>query len=97
VLSSRVTYEWDPRKAEANRRKHGVSFEEAATVFQDINALTFEDPDHSDEEPREITVGLSRSGRVLFLSHCDRGKRIRIISARKATPKERQQYAEGLL
>jgi uncharacterized DUF497 family protein len=92
-----VTYEWDPKKAEANRRKHGVSFEEAATVFQDINALTFEDPDHSDEEPRELTVGLSRSGRVLFLSHCDRGKRIRIISARKATPKERKQYAEGFL
>lgn len=90
-----MTYEWDPKKAEANRRKHGVSFEEAATVFQDINALTFEDPDHSDEEPRELTVGLSRTGRVLFLSHCDRGKRIRIISARKATPKERQQYAEG--
>jgi uncharacterized DUF497 family protein len=92
-----VTYEWDPKKAEANRRKHAVSFEEAATIFQDINALTFEDPDHSDEEPRELTVGLSRSGRVLFLSHCDRGKRIRIISARKATLKERQQYAEGFL
>jgi uncharacterized protein len=92
-----VTYEWDPKKAALNRRKHGVSFEEAATVFQDISALTFEDPDHSDEEPRELTVGLSRSGRVLFLSHCDRGKRIRIISARKATPKERQQYAEGFL
>ncbi|MBI5317257.1 MAG: BrnT family toxin [Nitrospirae bacterium] len=90
-----MTYEWDPKKAEANRRKHGVSFEEAATVFQDVNAVTFEDPDHSDEEPRELTVGLSRSGRVLFLSHCDRGKRIRIISARKATPKEREQYAEG--
>ena len=92
-----MTYEWDPKKAEANRRKHGVSFEEAATVFQDVNALTFEDPDHSDEEPRELTVGLSRSGRVLFLSHCDRGNRIRIISARKATLKERQQYAEGFL
>ncbi len=92
-----MTYEWDPKKAEANQRKHGVSFEEAATVFQDLNAVTFEDPDHSDEEPREVTVGLSRSGRVLFLSHCDRRKRIRIISARKATPKEREQYAEGFL
>ena len=59
-----------------------------ADVFQDTSALTFEDPDHSDEEPREITVGLSQSGRVLFLSHCDRGKWIRIISARKATLKE---------
>lgn len=90
-----MTYEWDPRKAQANQRKHGVSFEEAATVFQDINALTFEDPDHSDAEPRELTIGLSSSGRVLFLSHCDRGKRIRIISARKGTTTERQQYAEG--
>jgi uncharacterized DUF497 family protein len=97
MLTWGVIYEWDPKKAELNRRKHGVSFEEAATVFQDISALTFEDPDHSDEEPRELTVGLSRSGRALFLSHCDRGKQIRIISARKATPKERQQYAEGFL
>lgn len=91
-----MTYEWDPKKAEANRRKHGVSFEEAASVFQDAEALTFEDPDHSDEEPREITIGLSKHGRVLFLSHCQRGARIRIISARRAIPKERTQYAEGL-
>lgn len=97
MLSSRVTYEWNPKKAEANRRKHGVSFEEASSVFQDADALTFEDPDHSEEEPREITIGLSRLDRVLFLSHCDRGVRIRIISARKATPKERKQHAEGLL
>lgn len=90
-----MTYEWNPRKAEANRRKHGVSFEEAASVFQDAGALTFEDPDHSGEEPREIMIGLSTQGRVLFLSHCDRGERIRIISARKATSKERKQYAEG--
>jgi len=90
-----VTYEWNPRKAEANRRKHGVSFEEAASVFRDADALTFQDPDHSDEEPREITIGTSTQGRVLFLSHCDRGERIRIISARKSTPKERKQYAEG--
>ncbi|MFY4729404.1 BrnT family toxin [Nitrospira sp. BLG_2] len=92
-----MTYEWNPRKAEANRRKHGVSFEEAASVFQDADALTFQDPDHSDEEPREITIGISTQGRVLFLSHCDRGERIRIISARKATPKERKQYAEDFL
>lgn len=91
-----MTYEWDPRKAGLNLRKHGVSFEEAASVFQDAEALTFEDPDHSDQEPREMTIGLSRNGRVLFLSHCERGARIRIISARKATLKERTQYAEGL-
>jgi uncharacterized protein len=91
-----VTYEWDPIKAQINRRKHGVSFEEAASVFQDAKALTFDDPDHSDEESREMTIGLSTKGRVLFLSHCERGNGIRIISARKATPKERKQYAEGL-
>lgn len=92
-----MTYEWDPRKARANQQKHGVSFEEAASVFQDAEALTFDDPDHSDEEPREITIGVSTRGRVLFLSHCERGDRIRIISARKATSKERKQYAEGLI
>jgi len=92
-----VTYDWDSGKSQANRLKHGVSFEEAASVFQDAEALTFDDPDHSDQEPREITIGVSTRGRVLFLSHCDRGDRIRIISARKATSKERKQYAEGLI
>jgi len=91
-----VTYEWDPIKAQVNRRKHGVAFEEAASVFQDPAALTFNDPDHSDEESREMTIWLSTKGRVLFLSHCEREDGIRIISARKATPKERKQYAEGL-
>ncbi|MCX5721487.1 MAG: BrnT family toxin [Nitrospirae bacterium] len=89
-----MIYEWDSKKAQANRRKHGVSFEEAASVFQDTVALTFDDPDHSDRELREITIGLSARGRVLFLSHCARGNGIRIISARRATPKERRQYAE---
>ena len=91
-----MTYQWDSKKAHVNRRKHGVSFEEAASVFQDATALTFDDTDHSDEELREMTIGLSTKGRVLFLSHCARGNGIRIISARKATPKERKQYAEGL-
>jgi uncharacterized DUF497 family protein len=90
-----VTYEWDPKKAQANRRKHGVSFEEAASVFLDSRALTFDDPDHSGEEYREITIGTSARGRVLFLSHSERGGRIRIISARKATLRERKQYAES--
>ena len=91
-----MIYEWDSKKAQANRLKHGVSFEEAASVFLDPRALTFGDPDHSNEEPREITIGISSRGRVLFLSHCERGDGIRIASARKATPKERKQYAEGL-
>ena len=65
-------------------------------MFLDPMALTFGDPDHSGEEPREMTIGMSTRGRVLFLSHCERGDRTRIISARRATPKERKQYAEGL-
>ena len=92
-----MTYDWDSGKSQANRLKHGVSFEEAASVFQDAEALTFDDPDHSGQEPREITIGMSTRDRVLFLSHCDRGDRIRIISARKAISKERKQYAEGLI
>ena len=89
-----MTYEWDPAKAAANVRKHGVSFAEVASVFLDPLALTFDDPDHSDEEHREITIGVSRRERVVFVSHCVRGDRIRIISARKATQRERKQYAE---
>jgi len=89
-----VTYEWDPAKAAANLRKHRISFVEAASVFLDPMALTFGDPDHSDEEDREITIGVSTKRRVLFVSHTARGNRIRIISVRKATRKERRQYAE---
>ena len=93
---SSVTYEWDSSKARINRQKHHVSFDEAASGFLDKWALTFDDPDHSDEELREITIGMSAKGRVLFLAHCERGDRIRIISARKATLRERKQYEEGL-
>ena len=89
-----MTYEWDSSKADANLRKHGVSFAEAASVFLDPLALTFEDPDHSDEENREITIGVSSRERALFVSHCLRGDRIRIISARKATPREKKQNVE---
>ena len=91
-----MTYEWDSRKAKENLRKHRVSFEEAATVFLDPLALTFLDPDHSDEEDREITIGVTTKPRVVFVSHCQRGDRIRIISARKATRKERKQYEEDI-
>lgn len=89
-----MTYEWDPAKAAANLRKHGISFAEAASVFLDPMALTFEDPDHSDQEDREITIGVSGKQRVLFVSHAARRDRIRIISVRKATRKEQRQYAE---
>ena len=90
-----MIYEWDPKKAKANLRKHGVSFEEAATLFLDPLAITFPDPDHSDEEDREITIGLTTKRRVVFVSHCPRGDRTRIIGARRATRKERKQYEEG--
>lgn len=87
-----VIYEWDPAKAAANLHKHKVSFAEAASVFLDPLALTFLDPDHSGEEEREITIGISWKQRALFVSHSERGERIRIISARKATGRERLQY-----
>jgi hypothetical protein len=91
-----VIYEWDSRKAKANIRKHGVSFEEAATVFLDPLAITFPDPDHSKEEEREITIGLTTKHRVVFVSHCPREDHTRIIGARRATGKERRQYEEGI-
>jgi len=91
-----VIYEWNPTKAKVNLRDHGVSFEEAATVFVDPLAVTYPDPDHSDEENREITIGHSVKQRILFVSHCQRGDRIRIISSRKATRKERKQHEEGI-
>jgi uncharacterized DUF497 family protein len=82
------------KKGKANLRRHGVSFEEAATVFLDALAITFPDRDHSDEEDREITIGLTTKHRVVFISHRPRGDRTRIIGARKATRKERKQYEE---
>lgn len=90
-----MIYEWDPEKAKANLRNHAVSFEEAATLFLDPLAVTYPDPDHSEEEGREITIGQSGRQRVLFVSHIQRGDRIRIISARKATRRERKQHEEG--
>ena len=91
-----MIYEWNPTKAKVNLRDHGVSFEEAATVFVDPLAVTYPDPDHSDEENREITIGHSVKQRIVFVSHCQRGDRIRIISSRKATRKERKQHEEGI-
>jgi uncharacterized protein len=88
-----VIYEWDPRKAEANLRKHDVSFTEAASVFLDPLALTYSDPDHSVGEMRFITFGQSTLGRLLVISHLDLGEEsIRIISARRATRRERDGY-----
>ena len=91
-----MVYEWNAEKAKANLRKHHLSFLEAATVFFDPLALTFPDPDHSGSEEREITIGHSIGSQLLFVSHIQRGERIRIISARKATKGERKQYEEGI-
>ena len=91
-----MIYEWDAGKAEANLNKHGVSFEEAGTVFLDSLAMTFSDPDHSADERREITIGHTIEQQLVFVSHCERDDRIRIISARLATRPERRQYEEGI-
>ena len=90
-----MIYEWDAAKARQNLRTHQVSFEEAATVFLDPLAITFDDPDHSQNEYRFITIGWSNQQRVLFVAHADRGvDRIRIISARQATRRESHDYSE---
>lgn len=90
-----MTYTWDARKASANLRKHGVSFEEAATVFLDPAAWTFYDPDHFESEHRFITIGFSTNQRLLFVAHADQNEEtVRIISARKATSREEEGYAK---
>jgi uncharacterized protein len=90
-----LKFEWDAPKAIANRRKHGVSFEEAATVFGDPLALTFTDPDHSIRESRYITIGQSHRELIVVVAHIDRGRSIRIISARRATRHERTIYEQN--
>jgi uncharacterized DUF497 family protein len=90
-----MDFEWDDEKAARNLVKHGVSFHDAATVLRDPLSMTYYDPDHSDEEDRYITIGHSCSGQVLMVSHTDREDRVRIISARRTTRKERIAYEEG--
>ena len=87
-----MEFEWDREKARKNVRKHKVSFDEAVTVFHDPLSATFDDPDHSVDEQRLITVGRPSSGRLLVISHTERGKAIRIISARHATARERKRH-----
>ena len=91
-----MIYEWDPKKGAANRRKHDISFDDAASVFLDPLALTFSDASHSVEEQRGVTIGHTKRHQVVFVAHCQRGDRVRIISARRATPRERRQYEEGI-
>jgi uncharacterized DUF497 family protein len=90
-----LRFGWDPDKAAENLAKHGVSFEEAATVFRDVLSATGTDPDHSLDEERFVTFGISTGGRLLTIAHTDRDDTIRIISARPATPSERKIYEEG--
>jgi uncharacterized DUF497 family protein len=92
-----LRFEWDPGEATLNFKKHGVSFDEARTVFFDELARLIDDPDHSDGEDRFILLGLSSAMRVVLVCHCLRGddQLIRIISARKATPRESKSYAGG--
>lgn len=91
-----MTFEWDETKNHINQRKHGISFEEVQTVFEDAYAILFDDPDHSDEEERFLIIGMSSAKGVCIVSHCYRGtdEVIRIISARKATRTERSVYDE---
>jgi hypothetical protein len=90
-----TTFEWDPAKAATNLAKHGVSFEEAATTFQDPLGRIHDDPDHSVAEHREIIVGHSSQGRLLVVSFTGRRSNIRVISARPATRRERRDYEEA--
>jgi hypothetical protein len=90
-----VHFVWDPAKASKNLRKHGVSFKEASSVFYDPLAATGDDPDHSEDEKRMVTFGMSSARRLLVVFHAERGEAIRIISARLMTHSERYIYEEG--
>ena len=90
-----MQFEWDSRKDKKNLHKHGVSFQEASSVFYDTLAVTGTDPDHSEGEERLVTFGMSSSGRLLVVAHTERGDVIRIISARVATQHERRIYEES--
>lgn len=93
INMERITFTWDERKASVNTDKHGVTFEEAVTVFDDDGAVLFDDPDHSQEEDRFLMLGISNRMRLLIVCHCCRsGEIVRIISARKATRNEADQY-----
>ena len=91
-----MEFEWDSAKATANLRKHGVSFVEASSVFLDLLGITIFDPEHSHEEDRYITVGVSAAARVLMVAYTDRENRVRIINARELTRKERKDYEDEI-
>jgi hypothetical protein len=91
-----LTFEWDPRKARSNIAKHGVTFEEASTVFADSLSLTIPDPEHSRSEQRYVTMGRAFTGKLLVVVHTDRGDNIRLISARRASRRERRSYEKEI-
>lgn len=97
ICEAELRFEWDSKRASENRRKHGVSFEEAVSVFADELAILIADPDHSASEQRHVLLGLSAKVRVLVVTHCYRkaDEVVRLISARKATRKERGIYSQG--
>lgn len=90
-----LLFEWDPKKAKENFETHGISFDEASTTFGDTLSLAIYDPLHSDEEDRFVLIGNSHRNRLLVVVHTGRADRVRLISARKATTKERKQYEEN--
>ena len=90
-----LRFSWDPQKAAANLRKHGVAFPDAATAFGDPLSVTIPDPDHSANEARFLLVGMTAGGQLVVIAHSERGNDIRLISAREATRRERETYEEG--
>jgi uncharacterized protein len=90
-----LTFEWDEEKDLASQKKHGVSFDEAKSVFSDPRSITISDEQHSDEEDRYIDIGFSSHGRLIVVSYTEREPNIRIISCRKATKSERQAYEQA--
>lgn len=90
-----LLFEWDAEKAERNQKTYGITFDEASTAFKDMLSLTIYDPLHSEDENRFILIGNSYKNRLLVIVHTERGDRIRIISARKATKKERKHYEDN--
>ena len=90
-----IKFEWDPSKARRNLRKHGIDFNEASTVFADTLSITIPDPDHSEDEERWVTMGLSNRQRLLVVVHTEEEETIRLISARTADRLERRKYEEG--
>jgi len=87
-----MDYQWDPKKAQSNLRKHGIRFADAVSIFQDDSAITIEDIEHSEDEDRYVTIGMDAFGQILVVVYAWRGNSIRLISARKATPYERKAY-----